>query len=84
MAEAKPKPRRERGCLSLLLGLGFILLVLTLLFGWDIAGEHYGVELRDGQIVLLWAGEVVGGSETATASEEESPEESPASEESAE
>lgn len=79
MADAKP--RRERGCLSLLLGLGFILLVLTLLFGWDIAGEHYGVEFRDGQIVLVWAGEKVGETETTTASGEESQEESPASEE---
>jgi hypothetical protein len=82
MADAKP--RREHGCLSLLLGLGFILLVLTLVFGWDIAGRHYGVEFRDGQIVLIWAGEKVGGSETTTVTEEESPEESPASEESAE
>jgi hypothetical protein len=82
MAEEKPK-RREHGCLSLLLGLGFILLVLTLVFGWDIAGRHYGIAFRDGQIVLIWAGEVVGENDTTTASGEESREESPASEETA-
>jgi hypothetical protein len=49
MAEDKPK-RREHGCLSLLLGLGFIVLVLTLLFGWDIGGRHYGIVIWDGQI----------------------------------
>ncbi len=62
MADAKPK--RERGCLSLLLGLGFILLVITLLFGWDIAGRHYGVAIRDGQIQLIWGGEKSGESDS--------------------
>ena len=79
MAEDKPK-RREHGCLSLLLGLGFIVLVLTLLFGWDIAGRHYGVACSDGQIRLIWAGEVVGGNETTTASEPDEPKPSTTSE----
>jgi hypothetical protein len=79
MAEEKPK-RREHGCLSLLLGLGFILLVLTLIFGWDIAGRHYGIAFRDGQVQLIWAGEVVGESNTTTASESTATEENPQTE----
>jgi hypothetical protein len=79
MAEDKPK-RREHGCLSLLLGLGFIVLVLTLLFGWDIGGKHYGVSCTDGQIQLIWAGEVVGENSATTASEPAETEPDPAAE----
>jgi hypothetical protein len=80
MAEDKPKPRREHGCLSLLLGLGFIVLVLTLLFGWDIGGRHYGVACSDGQIRLLWGEEKGGETSATTASEQTETEPSSSSE----
>ena len=51
------------GCGSVLLGALFILLVLTLLFGWDIEGRHYGVGCSSQGVHLIW-GEQSDGEET--------------------
>ena len=68
MAEGK----REHGCLSLLLGLLFIFLMLTLLFGWDFGGKHYGIGCRDGSLRLIWGKLKEEGTATGDGSESQS------------
>lgn len=55
---------RSLGCGSLLLGILFILLVLTLAFGWEIEGKYYGVGCTSQGVRIIWGGDKNSPSET--------------------